>query len=289
MGVETALIGGGLGALGGAVKGAKGTPDQVQTTQSNIAPAGAQEQQMQAASLDNYNRAQGLAGNIEGSIGGAQSYQDMARQAGQGILSGQAFNVTPQEQQRIQGLRDALIQQGTADIGYQTERGLQKALGSAAGRGLRGQAMGALQGQVLESQQRNVRDVANQANTMASQAYLSAPGQRIAAQTGLIGQGMSLADQLRQQAMTNRQNLQDPALMQYLQRERMAGASQTTRTPGQRGGFAGALGGALGGFGGGFGMGAGVANAASGMSVPSWLRNESLSEIADRGDRERGY
>ncbi len=256
MGIETALIGSAVASgVGGAVKGAKGTPEQVTTQeqQTKIQGAGGIEQGLQRSSLENYNQAQQQAQGLEGQIGAAQSFQEQARQAAQGILGGQAFNVTPEEQMRIQGLRDALVQQGTADVGFQTQQGLQKALGSAAGRGLRGQALGALQGQVLESQQRNVRDIANQANTMAAQQYMQAPQQRIAAQQGIIGQGLSLADLLRQQAFQNRNTLQDPTLMNTLQRERLAGASQVTRgvVPGQKGSFADALAGGLAGASGG--------------------------------------
>jgi len=260
MGVETAAIIGGAGALGGALKGAKGTPDQKVTSQNSIAPAGAQEAALQSQSLQNYQQAQNMAQGLEGGIGAAQSYQDQARQAGQNVLSGQAFNITPEEQMRIQGLRDALIQQGTANVGFNTQQGLQQVAGSAAGRGLRGQALSSMQGQVLQNQQRVVGDVANQANTMAAQQYLQAPQQRIAAQQGFIQQGMSLADQLRQNALANRQALQDPALMQYLFRERQANATSTNMTPGQKGGLGGAIGGALGGAGQGFGIGANIAS-----------------------------
>lgn len=271
MGIETAaLIAAGAGAAGGAVKGAKGTPTQTQTTKNNIAPAGAQEAALQAQSLQNYNQAQQLAGGLEGGIGAAQSYQDMARQAGQNVLSGQAFNVTPEEQARIQGLRDALIQQGTQDVGFNTQQGLQKVAGSAAGRGLRGQALSSMQGQVLQNQQRVVGDVSNQANTMAAQQYINAPQQRIAAQQGFIQQGMSLADQLRQQAIQNRSALQDPALMGYLSRERLEGASRTATTPGQRGGFWGAVGGGLGGAGQGFNIGANIGSGLQGLRNGSY-------------------
>jgi len=268
MGVETALIGGGLGAVGGAIKGGKGTPDQVQ--KNVIAPAGQQEQQLQQQSLQNYTQAQNLASGLEGQVGGAQSFQDQARQAAGGILSGQAFNVTPEEQARIQSLRDALYSQGSQDIGYNEQQGLQSVLSSAGGRGLRGQALGSLQGQVLDSGTRARTSVANQANTTAAQAYLAAPTQRINAQQGVIGQGLSLADQLRQKAIDNRSALQNPALMNYLQQERIAGATQIR--PGQRGGFGGALGGALGGLGQGFSLGGNIASGWNQMGDAANLR-----------------
>jgi hypothetical protein len=259
MGVETAIgIGAGASALGGAVSGAKGTPDQVSTTQANITPAGAKEQALQQQSLANYNQANQLAGQVEQNIQGTQGFQDQARQAGQNILSGQAMQLTPQEQQQIADLRSSLINQGQFDINAQTTRGIGNAQMDAANRGLRGQAMGALQGQVLQAGTEALGRVSMDANRQAAQAAMSMPYQRIGAQQGLISQGLSLADQLRQQAVQNRMSLQDPALMGYLSRERIAGATQQTTTPGQGGGFWQGVAGGLAGAGQGANIGANV-------------------------------
>jgi hypothetical protein len=278
MGIETALIAGAAaGGLGGAVKGAKGTPDQVatqeqktsSTSSTSIAPQTSQEKALQSESLGNYMQAGNMAGQIEQQMAGTQSYQDMARQAGQNILSGQAMQLTPQEQQQIQDLRSSLINQGQLGINQQVEEGIQRAQMDAANRGLRGQAMGALQGQVMQGGARALGDITAQANTQAAQAAMTMPYQRIGAQQGVISQGMSLADQLRQQAMQNRMSLQDPALMSYLQRERMAqqttsntsNMSGTQTTPGQQGGFWNAVSGGLAGAGQGMNLGGNIMNA----------------------------
>jgi hypothetical protein len=250
MGMDPLTIGAGVagaGAIGGAVKGAKGTPEQVQNQTTQIAPAGAQEQALQQQSLQNYTQAQALASGLEGQTGSAQTFQDQARQAGQNILSGQAMQLTPQEQQQIADLRSALINQGQVDINTQMRTGIQGAQSDAANRGLRGQAMGALQGQVMQAGTDAMGRLSTSANTQSANAAMQMPYQRIAAQQGMIGQGMSLADQLRQQAVTNRMNLQNPALMGMYANERIAGASRQMSTPAQGGGFWDAVTGALGG------------------------------------------
>ena len=262
MGIETALIAGAAaGGLGGAAKGAKGTPSQTQTQTTSIQGPGAQEQQLQSQSLANYMQQQNLAKGLEGQIGATQSFQDLARQGAQGLIGGEAFALSPEEQARIQSMRDALIQQGTANVGFQTQQGLQQAVGSAAGRGLRGQALGSLQARVLESQQRNVADIANQANTLAAQQALQMPMQRVGLQQGMIGQGMTLADQLRQQAIQNREALQNPVLMNALQRDRLANTTTTQVTPGQKGSLGAAIAGGMAGAAGGAANMAGLGEA----------------------------
>jgi hypothetical protein len=269
MGVETALIGGGLGALGGAVKGAKGTPDQTVTQKTDIAPAGAVEQRLQNESLNQYMQAGEQAKALEAGMGSAGAFQDAARQAGMGVLSGEAMNLTPGEQQQIADLRSALLNQSQYDINTQLDKRLVQAQADAANRGLRGQAMGGLQGQVLQGGAEALGRATMDVNRIAAQAAMENPYRRIQAQQGMIGMGMSLADQLRQQAVQNRMALQDPALMRYLSQERIAGATTTQHTPGQRGGFWGAVGGGLGGAGAGFNLGTNVSNDLNSLNVPS--------------------
>lgn len=233
--------GAGLSALGGAVKGSKGTPSQVTThqTQNSVAPAGAQEQALQSQGLQNSIQAGQLATGLEGQIGNAQNFQNQAQAGASNVLNGSAFNMTPEEQQRVQTLRDSLYNQGTQDVNYQAQQGLNGVVNSAGGRGLRGQALGALQGQVLDSANRNITSVANNANTIQAQQSLQVPQQRVQAQQSTINQGLSFADQLRQQALNNRQNLSNPAMLQYMQRERQLNGSSTDvgTSPGQQGGF----------------------------------------------------
>jgi hypothetical protein len=266
MGVETMAAIGIGSAVAGAAKGAKGTPDQTSTTQAKIAPAGAQEQQLQSQSLQNYMQANDLAKQYEQGIGGAQGLQDQARTAGGNILNGSAFQLTPQEQQSIQAQRDALVNAGQFDINTQQTKDIGNAQADAANRGLRGQAMGALQGQVYQASQEATGRLGMQANQLAAQAAQNIPMQRIQAQSGLISQGMSLADQLRQNALINRSNLQNPALMQALQNERIQGASRTQFTPGQKGSVWDAIGGGLAGGAQGAALGANLSKGWSSLS-----------------------
>lgn len=271
-------VGAGAGALGGAIKGAKGTPEQIQNQTTNIAPAGAQEQALQQQSLQNYTQANQLATGYEGAQANAQGFQDQARQAGQNILSGQAMNLTPQELQQIQDLRSAMINQGQVDINAQMKQGIGNAQSDAANRGLRGQAMGALQGQVMQAGTQAMGNLSGQANTQMAQAAMALPYQRIGAQQGLISQGMSLGDQMRQQAIQNRMALQNPALMASLQNERIAGASRQQSTPASGGGWLDAATGFLGG---------GLSGAQAGANVYGAMNNLSGSSGGGGGSNLR--
>ncbi len=280
--ISLGIIGGGaaLSGIGGAVKGAKGTPEQVQTsTQStSFAGPGAKEQQLQSEALKNYFRNQDLANATEQRLGGLEGLQGQAQDVYGSVLSGQAFGLTPQEQASIQASRDALVQQGTEGVNRVLDERLQQVLNQGAGaRGLRGQALGALQGQVLKAGANSLTDIQNQANIQAAQAAQNIPLARIQAQQGFASQGLSYADQLRQQAIQNREALANPALLQALQRERMAAGTTTNRqvTPGQKGGFGQAL---LGGLGGAISGATSGANLYGGIQNIG-LRSELLSQL----------
>lgn len=252
MGLETALIGGAIaGGASGAVKGAKGTPDQVKDTitTKQIGEAGKEEQQLQSSALQNYFRNQELAKAYEDRLAGLGGLQQQAQDVYGNVLSGQAFQLTPQEQANIQASRDALVQQGTEGVNRLLDERLQQVVNSGAGRGLRGQALGALQGQVLKAGANSLTDIQNQANIQAAQAAQNMPLNRINALQGFAQQGLTYADMLRQNAIQNRQALQDPALLRVLQNERLQGAATTQRqiTPGRKGSLGGALTSGLGG------------------------------------------
>jgi len=253
MGIETALVGGAVaGGLGGFLKGARGTPDQVSRTQ--LPNASAQERELQRQALQNFGQAGELATGLEGQIGSAQGVQDLARQQLNQILGGQAFNLTPDELARIQAVRQAMVDQGQADTTQFFNNALQQTQASAARRGVRGQALSQLQGDVTRSAGDQLGQFTRQANLFAGQQALNMPTQRIQAQSPFISQGMSLGDALRQQAMLNRERLANPAELQAMRQLRMAQPSQIQQ--GQRGSFTDSLiGGLAGGIG---GMGAGA-------------------------------
>lgn len=273
----------GAGAIGGAVKGAKGTPAQNDTnnsvTKTTFAPASQQERDLQQQSIDAYMQQQKLAGQAQGSQAGADQYQQAAQRAGLDVLNGTAFSPTNQEQQQIADLRNALLQQSQGNINQFLQQGQAGANNQAALRGLRGQAASALQGQVLKEGSNQYGQALRGANTIAAQQALQLPQQRIAAQSGLISQGLSLGDILRQKAFDNQQTLQNPMLLAQLQRERIAGNTQTTSSNHLIPGVQGGLGAGIGGF-----LSGGLSGAAAGANIYGGINALSGANSAEDGD-----
>lgn len=289
----TALaVGGGLGALGGAVKGAKGTPDEKQISdtsntsatsssqQTTFNPATEQEKALQQGSMAAYQQQQQIQDQLLARVGQLDPYQQQAQAAAMGVLSGQAMGTTPQEQAQIMAVRQAQIDYGSADVNRLLDQRLQQAVSNAANQGLRGQAMGSLQGDVLRAGAEQMGNITRQANLTAAQQAMQLPYQRIAAQQPFISQGMTLADQLRQNMFINQQALQSPYMLDMLNKERMAGGrtsqsgtsrgtnSGVTTVPGQAGSFGGALMGGLGGA---------ISGGTSGMNLYGGYQNAQLT------------
>lgn len=248
MGLAAGLAAG--GAALGAIAGAGGSE---QTTTRNIAPAGSRERELQDMSFQNYLAQQNLVGQQEAGLSQAEPIQQAARGNLMDIFGGGAFQATPEEEMRINQYRQALIDQGTADVQNMMNPLFQRAMNSAGVRGVRGQALSQLQGDVLSAGAREMGNLTRQANVTAAQQLMDNPYRRAALQGNLASQGANFMEQLRQNAINNRNILQNPALMQSLQNERFAAAGTTTTTPGS---FGSALGGALGGAGALLGAGA---------------------------------
>lgn len=278
------VVGGaGAGAIGGFLTGMEGTPDQLQyqdTTTTydnrsklNLDPLSKEQRQLQQQSLQSYLQQLALAQQYEQGLGGAQGYQDLARQQAMGVLSGQGLQATPQEQALIEQQRAAQVGQAQADVQRFLDQNLSGLSNQAGARGLRGQALSELQGRALASSADQLGNASRQAAAQAAQAQLNAPYQRLAAQSPFLQQGVSFADQMRIQAQQNRQAAQNPYLLGLLQQERIATGEQrqsgtnrvqgVSRTPGQEGSFGQGLLGALGGAS--YGASAG-ANILSGMN-----------------------
>jgi hypothetical protein len=185
-----------------------------------------------------------------------QGYQD--------VLGGQAFQASPEELQQIDQLRQAQIGLGTQDINRLLGQATSQTNQMAGVRGLRGQALAQLQGQNNQAAAQQIGNVVNSANMQAAQQAMENPFRRVAAQTPFMQQGLSYQDQLRQQAIQNRQLAANPAMLNYFQQ----GRSTQQMTPGQSGGFWGAVGGGLGGAAGGLGLGVGVADAMNSFNKP---------------------
>lgn len=251
------IVGTAFGALGGAVQGARDTPDNVTTTtgsssntsQTKLAPQTQDQLQLQQNSLQQYLQQIALAQQYEQGIGGADQMQGQARQQASQVLNGQAFNLTPQEQAAIMGQRNAVVGQSTADVNRLLDERLRDLNIQAGERGLRGQALSQLQGDTVRTAADQYGNAVRAADLQASQQSLQQPYQRVAAQSPFIQQGATLADQMRQQALTNRANSQNPYLLQLLQNERLQTGTQTQNGTtngqqigkGQEGSFLGAL------------------------------------------------
>lgn len=238
------------GAALGAISGAGGSE---QTTTRNIAPAGSLERELQNMSFQNYLSQQNLVDQQQADIAKGEPIQQAARGGLMDIFGGQAFQATPEEEMRINQYRQALIDQGTADVQNMMNPLFQRAMNSAGVRGVRGQALSQLQGDVLSAGAREMGNLTRQANITAAQQLMDNPYRRAAFQGNLANQNANFMEQLRQNAINNRNVLQNPALMQSLQNERIASASTTTSQPGSLGSM---IGGALGGAGALLGAGA---------------------------------
>ena len=150
---------------------------------------------------------QGLATDAQGSI--------------QDFLSGAGFAPTQSEQERIEKMRQADIAASQNAV----QQLLQQSLGGLnvdmARRGVRGQAASQLQVGEMATAADQLNRATLEANRNAAQNYLSIPQQRAQMQGNLAGQFANFGDALQQRAFMNRQYLQNPALMQQLQDERI--------------------------------------------------------------------
>jgi hypothetical protein len=253
MAAGTALaIGGGLL---GAVSGAGGDE---QTTSRNVAPPTAMERDLQAKGFDSYLKQLALQSDAEAGIAGGAGVQNAARGSLEQILGGGAFNLTPEEQAQITNIRNATVQAGTGDIQNFVNENLSGVSNLAGQRGVRGQALSELQGRSIGEGARQIANLSSQANLTAAQQAQSMPMARVGIQGGLANQNANFQETLRQQAIQNRQQMSNPALLNTLQAERMGTASQTTSTPG---GIGAAIGGAMSGVGAGLGAAGSLAKA----------------------------
>lgn len=254
MGMDPATIGlavGAAGSIAGGMLGSKGTPSQTGTVQKNIVPAGALEQQLQNQSLDNYAQQQAIVNDLQNRLGLYNGIQQQAIGNTQDILSGQAFSLTPQEQQQLSSLRQALIDQSQAPVQQLIDTNLRKVASSAGQRNLRGQALTEQSGRVLSTGAEQLGAASRNAATQVANLGAGLPYQRVAAQQNAINAGLNTRNTLAQQAVNNRQLTQNPALLQSLLRERLEGASSTSTQAGQSGNWVNGLLGAAAGFGGG--------------------------------------
>lgn len=274
-----AEIGLGVGALGGFLSGAKGTPDQKQITSRG--PASPEELQLQQQGMQQYLKQLGLLGGVDDNVQDLDPLRQAALGQQMGVLTGQAFAPNQQELSQIENMRQQQINAGTGDIQRFLDQNQGQIASSAGMRGLRGQALAQLQGQALDTAGQQFGNLVNQAGMQATQSQMQAPYQRVAAQAGAAQQGMTYQDQLRQQAINNRQMASNPALLSYYGNMR----DTITTQPGQKGSFLGGVQGALMGGMTGYGQGVGI-DAQSGLG--DYYRNFGNQSFVDQVESSQG-
>jgi hypothetical protein len=276
-------IGGALaaGAIGGAIKGSQKTPGtQLTSTPSYSGALSANEKQLQQQAIQQYLQQINQTNQLEQGIGALDPLRQQAISGYGDILSGQAMQATPQELQQIEQLRQAQIGLGTQDINRLLGQAQSQTNQLAGVRGLRGQALGELQGQNTQMAAQQIGNVVNQAGVQAAQQVMDNPFRRISAQQQALQQGLTYQDQLRQNAVQNRQLAANPAMLNYYQQGR---AQQTTETtPSSGGGFWNGLAGGLSGGAAGLGLGTSVANLGSTMGATGGMMNNPInSQVAN--------
>ncbi len=263
------LIGAGAGMIGGGIGGFRGTPDQYQyqdtESQLKVGDKSAQQKSLEKQSYQQYLKAVEAANLAQATANEADPYRKAAMEQQLAILTGQGFGANEQELQQINNIRNAMVQQGSQGINQFMDTNMRNTVASAAGQGLRGQALGELQGRVIESGNQQMGALQNQANLQAAQLAVQLPQQRMQMQSQAAAQGLSYAQQLQQQALQNRLQTQNPYLLAQLQNERMATGKQigntTNMTPGAKGGFWSGIQGAMTGMAAGANAGAQVQQA----------------------------
>lgn len=198
------------------------------TQQTTFDSRGKTEQELLDASIANYGKQQDLVALQEEGITARSGVQESARGSLQSIMGGQAFELSPGEQARIDRLRQAGIDVGSNAVNAMLTERLGEVSADAARRGLRGQAFTQLQGDALGEAAKSLERQTLEANRIAAEQAISMPGQRVGIQAGTAGQFADFSDQLQQQAIQNRQSLQDPIALQQLRDERLKGGKTTT-------------------------------------------------------------
>jgi len=263
MGLETAAIiaigGAAAGGVGGAIAGAAGTPDQI--TRAEVPEKSPLQTLLEDRSRQQFESESALVDEQQAALQGFGGLQQAGIGAAQGILGGGAFALTAEEQARTARLRDARVSQARGDLEALLGPQLQSLESGLARRGLRGQAAQTLRAETLVGAGQELGRVARSADVLAAQQELQLPGQRAGVQAQLALPSANFLEQRRQQAILNRERLQQPFVLGLENQARLAGRS--TIQQGQPGSALGAVGGFLGGAGQGFGTGATAAGALS--------------------------
>jgi hypothetical protein len=207
------------------------TGSQASTQKTTFDPKSKEEQQLLDQSMGAYADQKRLVDAQEAAVLARQGTQTQARDSLGNIMSGQAFDLSAGEQQRIAGVRDANIAAGSNAVNDILTQRLAEVSADAARRGVRGQAFSALQTGALGEAAKSLERTTLAANTDAANMAVNLPGQRAGIQAQTAGNLAGFADDLSQKAIENRAALQDPIALQALRDERLkAGTTATSGT-----------------------------------------------------------
>lgn len=205
-----------------------GTQSKTGTSQTTFDPRSRQEQSLLDASIGAYGDQKKLVDQQTRDIQARSGVQTSARGTLQDVLGGNAFDLSQGEQGRINSLRDANIAASSNAVNDLLTQRLGEVSADAARRGVRGQAFSQLQGDALGEAAKSLERSTLDANKLASQQAIDMPASRVGIQAGTAGQFADFQDQLQQQAIQNKQALQDPVALQQMLDERLKGGKTVT-------------------------------------------------------------
>jgi hypothetical protein len=175
-------------------------------------------------SRQQYLAQQGLVSDMQSQLAGRQELAQNAQGTVGDIMGGSAFALTPDEQQRIDAMRQADIAASQNAVQGLLDQNFASLNADMARRGVRGQAASQLQGSTLNTAADQLNRATLEANRNAGQMALQMPGQRVGIQANTAGQFANFGDALQQRAFNNMQTLQNPTLMNQYQNERIGTA-----------------------------------------------------------------
>lgn len=205
-----------------------GTSTTSGSSKTTFDPRSGTEQQLLDASVGAYGDQKKLVDQQSKDIEARSALQTGSRDSLGNVLSGDAFNLSAGEQGNIDRLRQSNIDASSNAVNDLLTQRLGEVSADAARRGVRGQAFSQLQGDAVGEAAKSLERSTLDANKLAAQQAIDMPAARVGIQAGTAGKFADFGDQLQQQAIQNRQQLQDPVAMQALLDERLKGGSTDT-------------------------------------------------------------
>lgn len=175
---------------------------------------------MEGDSRRNYLYQQALQDRLEGQSGFRYGLENQAGGVYEDLMSGAAYEYTPTELNRARDFSNLQTQRTGNEVNRFLDERLAGISSDAAGRGLRGQAVTQLETGATTAAadllQRRLLEQQMQEMNMLDQMS----GRRIQGQAGAAGAMQNYGTGLQQQAISNRQIMQNPALLNMLREDR---------------------------------------------------------------------